>query len=224
MKFTYPRFFNAKVTTFVSLLLLLVLQPAFIQKQKVPPGTKQIKSAIAEVQRFIDIEEVNFFEWGEVYMYAKQTYGEEDASKLKFDSNAVIKVYGNDFWQQLKRNNMISNYPVVGVGLEQIKRYCEVRSAMVKIVTGVIYTYELPHTSDYQQFKPKSSTYSQTTPGMSNKAAKTQGVRGLFDNISELLMGDEGPHKMLPTGISIAVSPDDIYLQTFRCVATLEGL
>jgi hypothetical protein len=201
----------------------MVLQTAFTQKQKVPPGTKQIKSDIAEVKRFIDLEEVSFFEWAVVYMYAKQTYGEEQATGLMFDSNAVIKVYGNDFWQELKRNKMQSNYPVVGLGLEQIKRYCEVRSTMVKMVTGVIYTYELPHTSDYKQFKPKPSKYNQSTPAHSNKAAKTQGVRGLFDNIGELLMGDEGPHKMLPSGTSEAVSPDDIYLQTFRCVATLDN-
>jgi len=137
----------------------------------------------------------------------------EDKNAL-YPSQVFEETYGTSF-QELRPDNMVMNYPIIGLSKEQCLAYCKWRTEKVQakyLNTKIV--FELPSESDYSMaFKTdynskskKSNIYGYKSRYISRNSKK---FKGLNDNVSELLADG-----------SIYQGKDQVV--GFRCVAVVK--
>lgn len=168
---------------------ILLLSSIFSFSQKPPSGTIKIK----KLDLFIDKYEATNLAWLEYLYWQKNKYGENSTeyNNALPDSAIWYSVYRGQFISQ----NEFRNYPIVGISIEQAKKYCEWRS----IVVNEIYSkknkviYKLPSIDEFEQI------YSIIEPEVKNdkeiifpvnKLNSNVKLIGLCDNVSEMTSTD----------------------------------
>lgn len=191
-----------------------------------PPGTTSIK--LDNKKLFIDRTEILNNDWAGYIKVLKDTFGKESIEYQEAlpDSTLWKSVYGGEF---LNYGASYGKKPIVGISLEQAKKYSEWRSKRVnEKYDCFITTYRIPSPEELKRVysKKNCSSDDEYYPYKDHQRGKIGWrVFGLCDNVLELTSAKDsvfGGHWLRGDDVGVENRSTPSPKVGFRCIATFE--
>jgi formylglycine-generating enzyme required for sulfatase activity len=169
---------------------------------KNPPGTLKVKGT----SYYLDAIEMSNLEW---YFYVtdmRSKYGKESEEYRKSlpDSAIWCGTYSTDTFFKFGKYD---NYPVVGITYEQANQYSIWRSELVSLKYGKKIVYSLPSKEVIEMACKHSKTSYREGVYQLGKRNK---IKGLYDNVSELVIENGILLNSNKSGVCLFQSIDEV--------------